>query len=149
MQLILLERVEGLGNVGDEVHVRPGYGRNFLLPQKKAVLATPASRKVFERQRQILEDRQRSELEKAQQLAAKLGDLKLTIARATSDGEHLYGSVTTSDLVQLLHQAGFPIERRQIIVDAQIKTVGEHPFRVRVHPDVVAELTVKVESESV
>jgi len=149
MQLILLERVEGLGNVGDVVRVRPGYGRNFLLPQKKAVLATPANRKIFERQRKMLEAKQRDELTKAQQLAAKLAELDLTISRATSDGEHLYGSVTTSDLAGLLNAAGFTIERRQILLDAQIKTVGEHAFRVRLHPDVTADLTVKVESERV
>lgn len=148
MQLILLERVEGLGNVGDEVRVRPGYGRNFLLPKKKAVVANAANRKTFERQRQLLEDRQRDELSRAQQQAGKLAELKLGITRATSDGEHLYGSVTTTDLVELLHAAGYAIERRHIIVDDQIKTVGEHAFRVRLHPDVTADLTVKVESES-
>ena len=149
MQLILLERVEGLGNVGDEVSVRPGYGRNFLLPQGKAELATDANRKVFERRRKLLEARQRNELEKAQALADKLKGLNLSITRATSDGEHLYGSVSTHELADLLGENGHEIERRQIIVDEAIKSVGEHAFRVRLHPDVTAELTLNVESENV
>ncbi len=147
MQLILLERVEGLGNVGDEVTVRPGYGRNYLIPQGKATLATDANRKVFERRRKQLEARQQEQLDHAKALAEKLAGLSLAIVRATSDGEHLYGSVGTQDLAQLLRDEGFEIERRNILLDAPIKVVGEHAFRVRLHPDVTAELSVKVESE--
>lgn len=149
MQLILLERVEGLGNVGDEVTVRPGYGRNFLLPMGKAELATEANRKVFERRREVLESKQRNALEKAQAVAEKMAGLKLAIKRATSDQEHLYGSVTTHDLADLLVENGFEVERRQVIVDNAIKQVGEHSFRVRLHPDVTADLTLTVESENV
>jgi len=149
MQLILMERVEGLGNVGDEVSVRPGYGRNFLLPKGKAELATDANRKVFERRRELLESRQRNALEQTQAMADKLKGLKLSITRATSDGEHLYGSVSTHDLADLLCAEGFDVERRQIIVDDAIKGVGDHSFRVRLHPDVTAELTLSVESEKV
>jgi large subunit ribosomal protein L9 len=148
MQLILLERVEGLGNVGDEVTVKPGYGRNYLLPKGKATLATDANRKVFERRRQILEEKQRNALEQAQALAEKLAGLSLTIKRATSDGENLYGSVTTHELADLLREHGHEVERRHIILDNAIKSVGTHPFRVRLHPDVVAELTLTVESEN-
>jgi len=149
MQLILLERVEGLGNVGDEVHVRAGYGRNFLLPQGKAIEATKGNHQLFERRRAMLETRQHTELEKAQAIAGKLAGLDLSITRAASDGEHLYGSITTTDLAELLKQAGHVVERRHILIDTQIKFVGEHPFRVRLHPDVTAALSVKVEAESV
>jgi len=149
MQLILLERVEGLGNVGDEVTVRPGYGRNFLLPTGMAELATEANRKVFERRRELLESKQRNVLEQAQAVADKLKGLALTIVRATSDGEHLYGSVSTHELADLLCENDFAIERRQVIVDDAIKAVGEHAFRVRLHPDVTAEMTLTVESEKV
>ncbi len=148
MQLILLERVEGLGNVGDEVTVKPGYGRNYLLPKGKATLATDANRKVFERRRQLLEEKQRNALEQAQALAEKLAGLSLTIKRATSDGENLYGSVTTHELADLLREHGHEVERRHIILDNAIKSVGTHSFRVRLHPDVVAELTLTVESEN-
>ena len=149
MQLILLERVEGLGNVGDEVTVRAGYGRNYLLPQGKAELATDANRKVFERRREQLEANQRNALEKAQAVAEKMSGLKLVIQRAASDQEHLYGSVSTHDIADLLVENGFDVERRQVIVDAAIKTVGEHAFRVRLHPDVTADLTLTVEAENV
>jgi len=149
MQLILLERVKGLGNVGDEVSVRPGYGRNFLLPQGKAEIANNANRKVFERRREQLEEKQRGKLEHAQALAEKLAGLHLSIIRATSDGEHLYGSVSTHELADLLHESGSEVERRQVILNDAIKTVGEHAFRVRLHPDVTADLTLTVESENV
>jgi large subunit ribosomal protein L9 len=148
MQLILLERVEGLGNVGDEVSVRPGYGRNFLIPQGKAILASAGNRRVFERQRAQLEGRQMDVLSLAKAEAEKLVDLNLEVVRATSDGKHLYGSVGTSDLAELLNENGHTIARRNILLDTQIKAVGEHNFRVRLHPDVTADLTIKVESES-
>ncbi len=149
MQLILLERMEGLGNVGDEVAVKSGYGRNFLLPRGKATLANDANRKVFERRREQLEERQHNALERARALAGKLAGLSLSITRATSDGERLYGSVSTHELANLLHEAGHEVERRQVILDDAIKTVGEHSFRVRLHPDVIADLTLIVASENV
>jgi len=148
MQLILLERVEGLGNVGDEVTVRPGYARNFLLPQGKATVATDANRKVLERRRSQLEAHEQALLDAAKEKAAKLNGLELVVTAPTSDGEHLYGSVGTHDLAELLEAQGYDIERRAILLDEHIKTVGEHDFRVRLHPDVVAELSVKVESEN-
>jgi large subunit ribosomal protein L9 len=148
MQLILLERVEGLGNVGDEVSVRSGYGRNFLIPQGKATLASAGNRKVFERQRAKLEARQSDALTLAKAEAEKLAGLSLEVVRATSDGQHLYGSVGTTELSELLNENGHAIARRNILLNAQIKTVGEHNFRVRLHPDVTADLSIKVESES-
>jgi large subunit ribosomal protein L9 len=149
MQLILLERVEGLGNVGDEVAVRPGYGRNFLIPQGKAIVANDGNRNLFERRRAVLEAKQQTELQAAEAEAAKLAGVEISVVRATSDGESLYGSVTTNELAELLTEAGHATARRNILLDEQIKTVGEHPFRVRLHPDVTADLTIKVEAESV
>lgn len=148
MQLILLERVEGLGNVGDEVSVRAGYGRNFLLPQGKAIEANDGNRQLFERRRKVLEEKQQDALEAAKGEAGKLEGLDLSIVRSTSDGQNLYGSVSTTDLADLLKAEGFDIERRFVILDEQIKAVGEHAFRVRLHPDVTANLTVKVEAEN-
>jgi len=148
MQLILLERVEGLGNVGDEVGVKAGYGRNFLLPQAKAITATDGNRKVFERRRAVLEAKHQDELSKAQATAKTLATVEISVVRATSDNTHLYGSVSTADLANLLADAGYNVPRRYILLDEQIKTVGEHPFRVRLHPDVVADLLIKVEAES-
>jgi large subunit ribosomal protein L9 len=148
MQLILLERVDGLGNVGDEVNVKPGYGRNFLLPQDKAIVANDGNRKLFERRRAVLEAKHQDELSKAQATATKLADVELSVVRSTSDGKHLYGSVTTNDLAVLLSEQGYDIARRFILLDEQIKVVGDHKFRVRLHPDVTAEMTIKVEAES-
>jgi len=147
MQLILLERVEGLGNVGDEVNVRPGYGRNYLLPQGKANIADAGNRKIFERRRALLEGKQADVLAQAKTEASKLEGLSLEVVLATSDGTHLYGSVGTNDLAELLKANDFKVERRNILIDTQIKTVGNHNFRVRLHPDVTAELNIKVESE--
>lgn len=144
MELILLERIERLGNVGDIVRVRPGYGRNYLLPQGKALIANAANRKLFERRRELLEARQRSELEQAQSRAEAMGALELIVERSTSDGTHLYGSVTTSELAALLREQGHEVNRRAILLDAPIRSIGEHTFRVRLHPDVVAELRLQV-----
>ena len=105
MQLILLERVEGLGNVGDEVTVRSGYGRNFLIPQGKASLANAGNRKVFERQRAQLEAKQSDVLSLAEAEAKKLAGLSFEVVLATSDGTHLYGSVGTTELAELLVNA--------------------------------------------
>jgi len=148
MQLILLERVDGLGSVGDEVSVKAGYGRNFLLPQGKAIVANEGNRKIFERRRAVLEAKHQDELSQAQGVAEKLAELELSIIRATSDGKSLYGSVSSTDLATLLADAGYEIQRRFILLDEQIKTVGEHAFRVRLHPDVTADMSIKVEAES-
>ena len=148
MQLILLERIEGLGNVGDEVKVRPGYGRNYLLPQGKAVEASDANRKVFERRRHELEKKQQDELQQAQSLASQMEALELVVARSASDGQHLYGSVSAHDIAELLESLGSKVAARQILIDEAIKSVGDHGFRVRLHPDVTVELSIKVEAQN-
>jgi large subunit ribosomal protein L9 len=147
MQLILLERIARLGNVGDEVKVRPGFARNYLLPQGKAVTATEANRKVFERRRQELEAKQQDELQQAKAVADKMSGLSLVVARSASDGQHLYGSVSPHEIAELLEANGCPVSTRQVLMDEAIKTVGDHAFRVRLHPDVTVELSIKVEAE--
>lgn len=148
MELILLERVEGLGNVGDEVKVRAGYGRNFLLPQSKAVIADDSNRKVFEHQREVLEEQQRTVFEAAKAVAEKMTTVSLVVVRATSDGTHLYGSIGATELAQLINEEGYDVARRNILLDSPIKEVGELTFRVRLHPDVVAEVKVVIEAEA-
>jgi large subunit ribosomal protein L9 len=148
MELILLESVEGLGNVGDEVKVRDGYGRNFLLPQNKAVAADASNRKVFERRRTVLEEQQRTVLESAQAEAEKMATLNLTVVRATSDGKHLYGSIGANELAELIKAEGYDIARRDILQDSPVKEVGEQEFRVRLHPDVMATIKIVVEAEA-
>ena len=147
MDLILLERVEGLGNVGDEVKVRDGYGRNFLLPQNKAIVANTGNVKVFERRRKVLEEKQAEVLVAAKNEAEKLSALDLVVVRATSDGKHLYGSIGGTELSAMINEQDFDVARRDILLDAPIKEVGEHAFRVRLHPDVVADLKVSIEAE--
>jgi len=148
MELILLERIERLGNVGDVVTVRAGYGRNYLLPQEKAIAANSANRKVFERRRALLEAKQHNALEKAQAQAKALAELELTISRSTSDGSHLYGSISTADLAALITEKGEAVSRRDILMDEHIRTIGTHDFRVRLHPDVVATLALTIEAEN-
>ena len=147
MELILLERVEGLGNVGDEVSVKAGYGRNFLLPQHKAIVADAGNRQVFERRRKVLEEKQRIVLETAEAEAEKMSSLNFTVVRATSDGKHLYGSIGAAELAELINAEGYDVARRNILLDAPIKEVGEQEFRVRLHPDVVATIKISVEAE--
>ncbi|MDQ6951580.1 MAG: 50S ribosomal protein L9 [Mariprofundales bacterium] len=146
MELILLERIERLGNVGDVVNVKAGYGRNFLLPQGKAITANVANRKVFERQRVQLEAKHQSVLEQAKAQAVALAALTLTSTRATSDGEHLYGAISTNDLASLIAEQGSEVSRRTILIDAPIRSIGVHHFRVRLHPDVVADLELTIEA---
>ncbi|MDX8414075.1 MAG: 50S ribosomal protein L9 [Mariprofundales bacterium] len=148
MELILLERIERLGNVGDIVTVRAGYGRNYLLPQEKAIVANNANRKVFERRRALLEAKQHNALEKAQAQAKALAELELTISRSTSDGSHLYGSISTADLAALISEKGEEVSRRDILMGEHIRTIGTHDFRVRLHPDVVATLALTIEAEN-
>ena len=147
MDLILLERVEGLGNVGDEVTVRAGYGRNFLLPQNKAIVANAGNLKAFELRRKALEEKQKEVLAAAEAESAKMSSLSLEVVRATSDGKHLYGSIGANELAELINAEGFDVARRNILLDAPIKEVGEHDFRVRLHPDVVATLKLAVVAE--
>ena len=147
MDLILLERVEGLGNVGDEVSVRAGYGRNFLLPQNKAIVANAGNKKVFELRRKALEEQQQAVLAAAEAESAKMSSVSLEVVRATSDGKHLYGSIGAHELAELINAEGFDVARRNILLDAPIKEVGDHEFRVRLHPDVVATLKLAVVAE--
>lgn len=147
MDLILLERVEGLGNVGNEVSVRAGYGRNFLLPQNKAIVANAGNIKVFERRRAALEEQQRTVLETAKAESEKMSTLSLVVVRATSDSKNLYGSIGAAELATLINAEGYDVARRNILLDSPIKEVGEHEFRVRLHPDVVASIKVAVEAE--
>ena len=148
MELILLERIERLGNVGDIVTVRAGYGRNYLLPQEKAIVANAANRKLFERRRALLEAKQRTALEQAQAQAETLAKMELSITRSTSDGSHLYGSISTNDLAALITEQGQEVSRRDILIDEHIRTVGTHSFRVRLHPDVVATISLQIEAEN-
>lgn len=147
MKIILRADVENLGRLGDVVSVKPGYGRNYLLPQGLAMLVTPGNLKVFELERRKLQARMDSLRADADSLAARIEGLVLIIPMRVGDNDKLYGSVTSSIVGDTLAAQGIDIDRRRILLDHSIRTLGEHPVRVRLHADVIAKLIVKVVSE--
>ena len=144
MDVILLERIEKLGQMGDVVKVKPGYARNFLLPQKKALRATKDNLKGFEGRRAQLEADNLKRREEAEKVASKLDGLKVVIVRQAAESGHLYGSVTLRDIADEVTAGGFTVERRQILLDKPIKAVGLYPVRVALHPEVVVQVSVNV-----
>lgn len=144
MDVILLERVEKLGQMGEVVSVKPGFARNYLLPQKKALRATKDNITHFETRRTQLEAINLGKRGEAESVAAKLDGLAVVIVRQASDSDQLYGSVTTQDIAREIAEAGFTIVKKQIQLDRPIKTVGLHPVRVRLHPEVAVTVTANV-----
>ena len=147
MKLILRADVENLGNLGDVVEVKPGYGRNFLLPQGLALVASPANLKVFEQERTKLQARMDALRADAQGLQARLEALDVVIPMHVGDNDKLYGSVTSTIIGDALSALGVEVDRRRILMDAPIRTLGEHPVRVRLHASVIAVVPVKVISD--
>ena len=144
MQVILLERIEKLGQMGDVVKVKPGFARNYLLPKRKALRATEENRKIFESQRADLEADNLKRRGEAESVAAKLEGLTIVLIRQAGEGGQLYGSVTARDLAQSLDQGGIKIERSQVQLDKVIKVLGLHPVRIRLHPEVAVTITANV-----
>ena len=144
MEVILLERIEKLGQMGDIVTVKPGYARNYLLPRKKALRASEASRAVFQEQRAQLEAENLKNRAEAERLAKDMDGLTIIIVRQASDGDQLYGSVTTRDISTGITEAGVTVDRRQVKMPRPIKTVGMHPVRIDLHPEVAVDVTVNV-----
>ena len=147
MKIILRADVENLGRLGDVVTVKAGYGRNYLLPQGLAMLVTPGNLKAFELERKKLQARMDALRAAADDIAGKLEGLVLPIVMRVGDNDKLYGSVTTAIIGDALTAQGIEVDRRRILLDHPIRTLGDHPVRVRLHADVVASLTVKVVSE--
>jgi large subunit ribosomal protein L9 len=144
MQVILLERIEKLGQMGDVVKVKPGYARNYLLPKKKALRATDENRKVFESQRAQLEADNLDRRSEAESVAGKLDGLSIGLIRQAGEGGQLYGSVTARDMAEALGKEGVKVERSQVQLDKVIKVLGLHPVRLRLHPEVTVTITVNV-----
>ena len=144
IELILLERVEKLGQMGQRVKVRPGYARNYLLPQKKALRATEANLAYFETQRAQLEANNLSRKSDAEQVAGKLEGLHVVLIRQAGESGQLYGSVSSRDIADAVTAAGFTVGRQQIVLDRPIKTLGLHPMRVMLHPEVAVTVTANV-----
>ena len=146
MKLILTGDVPNLGAPGDIVEVKDGYGRNYLLPRGLAVVATRGAEKQVASIKRAQKSREIRDLGHAREVAARLGDLAVTVrAKAASDSGRLFGSVTAGDVVEAVRAAGGPtLDRRAVEVPGQIKTLGTHPVTVRLHPEVTTELDVAV-----
>ena len=144
MDVILLERIERLGQIGDVVKVKPGFARNFLLPTKKALRATEENKKRFEEQRAQIEANNLKRREEAEKIKGKVDGLKVVIIRQASETGILFGSVSTRDIAEGVTKAGFTIDRAQVKLDKPIKTLGLHDVRVALHPEVIVKVTANV-----
>jgi len=144
MDVILLERVAKLGQIGDVVSVKDGYARNYLLPQRKAMRANDNNLKAFEAQKAQLEARNVETKKEAEDLAARLGGQQFVVIRSASDSGALYGSVTTRDAADAATDAGFSIDRKQVALTAPIKELGLHVVSVVLHPEVDVTITLNV-----
>jgi len=144
MEIILLERVEKLGQMGDVVNVKPGFARNYLLPKNKARRATKANIAQFDAQRTQFEAANLQKKDEAESIGTRLGGLSIVLVRQASDSDQLYGSVTTRDISAQISEAGFTIDKYQVQLDQPIKTVGLHSVTVRLHPEVFVLVTANV-----
>ncbi len=144
VDVILLERVEKLGQMGQVVKVRPGYARNYLLPQRKALRATKDNLAYFEKQRGQLEAQNLSRRSEAEQVAKKIEGVSVVVIRQAGESGQLYGSVTARDIADAVTQAGFTVTRAQVVLDKAIKTLGLYKQRVVLHPEVAVSVTVNV-----
>lgn len=142
MQVVLLERVEKLGGIGDVVEVKPGFARNFLLPQEKALRATPANLARFEKEREILEKRNEERAGKAREEGAHLEGAQFILIRQASESGQLYGSVSTRDIAEAASTESFTVSRGMVDLNTAIKTLGLHEVRLILHPDV--DVTVQI-----
>lgn len=147
MELILKETIDSLGREGDVVKVKPGYGRNYLLPQGKAVLATPANLEVLEQNKAEIAARIDAERKKAEGLAAKLSGTTLVFSQLVGEDDRLFGSVTAGDICDQLAANGIEIERRKILLAEPIKTLGDFSIAVKTGFDLTTEITVTVTAQ--
>lgn len=148
MQIILLDKVENLGNIGDTVKVKPGYARNFLLPQGKAATATPENLKMVEERRAEFERESKEELNAAKGRAARFENLRLEIKAKVGEEGKLFGSVGPVDIAESVNAMGIELERSEIrMADGPIRVAGEHPVDIHLHSDLTVSITVVVEAE--
>jgi len=141
MQIILLERVENLGSIGDVVSVKDGYARNYLLPQKKALRANDANKQVFEANRERLEKENAERRSEAETEGQKVDGAEVVLIRASSNSGQLYGSVNVRDIAQALEEQGYKVDKRQVVMGSPIKALGVHEVTLALHPEV--RVTVK------
>ena len=145
MQVILLEKVRNLGDLGDKVNVKAGYGRNFLIPQSKAVFATEKNVELFNQRRSELEKKAKATLAAAEQRAAKLNDTTITIAAQASDEGKLYGSVGPNEIQEALQAKSVDVSKREIVMpEGPIHSIGQYVIEIHVHSDVIANLQLEI-----
>ena len=148
MEVILREDVDKLGARGQLVKVAPGYARNFLLPKRLAVPATEANKKIIEQERQAHLRREAKEVADASDLAKMMASLSVTISQKAGENDQLFGSVTSKDIAEALEKQGYTIERRKIVLEEPIKTLGEFKVPLRLHREVTTEIAVHVVKEA-
>jgi large subunit ribosomal protein L9 len=148
MKVILTADLPHIGKVGEVIDVANGYGRNYLIPQGFAILATPGNERNLAQQQKARLVQEAKNKAEAEALAAQLQALSLRIAKKTGEGERLYGSVTSMDIADLLKARGISLDRRRIVLDSPLKTLGTHKVPIRLHPEVVAEVEVAVTKEA-
>ena len=144
MEIILLQRVAKLGQMGETVKVRPGYARNYLIPQKKAVRATAENRKRFETERAQLEAVNLERRAEAERVATRLDGMKVALIRQAGESGQLYGSVNARDIAGAVTEAGVTVHRQQVELERPIKALGLHPVAIALHPEVTVQVTVNV-----
>jgi large subunit ribosomal protein L9 len=147
MEVILREDVSNLGNRGDVVKVADGYGRNYLLPKNLAMEATPANKAVIDQMKAAAVRRSAKEKSEAEQLVTQLDTVALVFTRKVGEGDHLFGSVTSSDIAQELASKGYNIDRRKVQLDESLKSTGEFHVPVKLHREVTAHISVTVKGE--
>lgn len=144
MQVILLERVENLGQMGDVVNVKPGFARNFLLPRQKALRATKENVAYFDTQKKVLEADNLKKKAEAEKVAKKVDGLTVALIRQASEAGSLYGSVTARDIALAIGEKGFKVDRAQVRMDRNYKLLGLYPVRVYLHPEVMSTVTINI-----
>ncbi len=147
MRVIMMQDVSHTGTRGELVNVKPGYARNYLFPNGLALEATPGNMRVFEQQKKKIEIVHEQERASATEIATSLEGVAVEIAKRVGESETLYGSVTAAEVAEALEHAGHHVDRKSIDLEGGIKTLGEHPVRIELHSDVVAEITINVVAE--
>jgi large subunit ribosomal protein L9 len=148
MEVILLENVPSLGKAGDIVQVAVGYGRNFLIPQKLAIEATPQNIRIWEQQREVFRHKKSKELERAREEAQRIESISFTIRRTAGESEKLFGSVTSLDLQKALQEQGIVVDRKKILLPHPLKKLGSYSIPIKLHPEVTAQMNIQIVSDN-
>jgi len=147
MEVILLQDLRGIGRRGEVVNVKPGFARNYLIPQGRGLRATPSNLTYYEEQKKKIDVRHNQKRDEAAARAAEIAGTRVTIAKRVGEAETLYGSVTAADIALALEEKGISVDKRRLDLEGGIKTLGEHVVHLDLHPEVVAEVQVSVVAE--